>query len=297
MDIRNVQKTGNMHYVYLPTSWCKKHKITSSSKLTLRETSQGALTLLPHIKEKTEKNIVLNLSETNLDIIHKLIIACYINPTSSFKINLQKEINSSAMLNERKLISLENVEINNRQISCESTVTVSDPASLLKTMVGKIKNLLVIMLENYSKDIINRYEEEIDKSKLLIEKSVVSSLTFTEPTNLKLIDLYYISTISKELERIVDNLIVLDKKEKELLNHSLIAINSLKEILEGKNLEQGKKLEHSTAIEFVKRTLSMQNIEIKSNSKGITNIANSFINISDVILDWSITNQLEESSD
>ena len=198
MDIRTVQKTGNMHYVYLPTSWCKKHSLSSKSKVTLNQTSDGSLEVMPNVQEKKGKELVLSINENSLDIVHKTIVACYINPTASFKINFEKDVNFSSLLNQKRLVSLENVEISSKCISCESIVSISDPFSLLRTMVGKIKNLLTIMLDSYDNDIINRYESEIDKSKLLIEKSVISSLMFNKFSDVKLIELYYISSISKE---------------------------------------------------------------------------------------------------
>src|SRR3989338_2192065 len=134
MEIRKVQKTGNMHYLYLPTSWCKKHKITADTNISINQLQDGTLSIIPKIAEQKEKSITLKISEDNPDIIHKLIIACYINPASSFKIIFENEIKPSSLLDQKRLISLENVEIDNKHISCESDVTISDPASLLRTM-------------------------------------------------------------------------------------------------------------------------------------------------------------------
>ncbi len=295
MEIRKVQRTGNMNYLYLPTSWCKKHKISADSKVSLNPLPDGTLNIIPHVAEKKEKSLIISINEDDPEIINKLIVACYINPTASFKINFENEIQSSSVLNQKRLISLENVEIEQKQISCESTLTVSDPSSLLRMMSRKIKNLLVMMLSNYDAEIIERYEDEIDKSKLLIDKSVISAFTFTKPMKLSMIELYYVSIISRELERIVDNIILLDKKEKKFLDACIVAINSLNRILES-TVDKKSVISTKTAIDFVKKAKDVKDI-CKDAQYILRNISSSFNNIADVIMDWAITNQLEEKTE
>jgi len=175
VEIRNVQKTGDMHYLYLPTSWCREHKISSKSKISIEQSSDGNLIISPQITEKKPKHLKFNISFDEPELIHKLVVALYINPVSSFEIHMEKEMEFTKLLNHRRLISLESVEIDKKQITCDSTVTISDPASLLKTMAKKIKNLIIVMNHNYNRELIDRYEDEIDRSKMLIDKSVIGS--------------------------------------------------------------------------------------------------------------------------
>jgi len=288
MDIRNVQKTGDMYYVYLPTSWCREHNIGAKSKIALEQTGEGTLTISPQLTEKKPKDIVINIAEDNQDIIHKLVVACYINPTKSFKINLGKEMDFTKLLNQKRLISLESVELDKKQISCESTITVSDPDSLLKTMVKKIKNLITVMQKNYNEELIERYEDEIDRSKMLIDKSIITSLTFEKLSNLKTIELYYITLISKDLERMVDHLIKLPKNEMAFFNTILEVMDYLQNIVENPN-----KFDYKNAIELVKKVQKIKKPEtrdIKAYDK--LRIWISLDTISDIVMDWAITEEV-----
>lgn len=287
MQIHNVQKTGNMHYIYLPTSWCREHKLSSNSKLSIEQAGTGELRIFPNIHEQKLKNLKLDISEHDQDIIHKLVVACYINPITSFEINFAKEMDPAKLLKQKRLINLESVELDTKQITCESTVSTSNPDLLLKTMVRKIKNMIVVMQNSYDEDIIGRYEDEIDRSKLLIDKSIISSLTFQKSTDLKTIDLYYISLISKDLERMVDHLIKIRAGEKEFLISLLEAISHLQRLLDNPSL-----LSHKLAIPFIKECS-------KLNSKDTTydkeRIRLFLVNVSEVITDWAITNEIAKA--
>ena len=292
MDVRNVQRTGDMHYVYLPTSWCKKNNISSKSKVGFEQNSKGTLLVSPVIVEKKPKELVLSVAEDNQAIIHKLIVACYINPLSSFKINLEKGMDFAKVLDQKKLQSLESVELEKNTITCDSVITISDPSALLKTMLRKIKNLLIVMTKNYNLELINRYEEEIDRTKLLIDKSVISALTHNSSSKLRTIDDYYISIISRDLERLVDHLIRIDNKELAYLNEISGVINYLKEIV-----EHAHKMSYKEAILLVKKIIRIPEdelIDVRTYDKfRINSILGA---ISDAIVDWAITNEVEKET-
>ena len=294
METRKVQKTNNMHYVYMPTSWCKKHQITSKSRVNLKENSSGALMISPTETKAILKDLEINLDEEDQDVINKLIIACYLNPLGSFKINLKKELTAKKLLNQKNIISLESVEIDKKTISCDSTVTLSEPGLLLKTMVKKIKNLSVVLVQNYNIDLINRYEEEIDRSKMLIQKSIINYMTMTVPVNLKMIDLYYISLITVDLERMVDYMIQLKKTDKDFLEKISGVIDLLKKMMESLDTKSKiTKFTHINAIEFVKTVKILGEPSNKEENYSKRRIADLMSNISEIILDWSITNQID----
>ncbi|PLW79856.1 hypothetical protein C0585_05580 [Candidatus Woesearchaeota archaeon] len=290
MEIRNVQRTGNMHYVYLPTNWCKKHNINSDSKIFLETLSDGKLVLTAESKEKEKKHIELKVNEEDSEIIHKLIVASYINPLASFKITLDKEMNIGKLLDQKKLISIESVELDGKTITCESNIMVSDPKAILKTMVNKIKNLIIILKDNYNKELVERYEEEIDRSKLLIDKAVIAFFTNNQTFNQKPIELYYISILVKDLERMVDHLIQLGPKDNNFFEEVQEPINILKKLL-----DEPSELTHENAIDFAKSTL-----KIKESKQGTENsylkerIRQLLINNSEVILDWAITGMIDD---
>jgi len=297
MDIRNVQKTGNMFYVYLPTIWCRAHGITSKSKISLNTNNDGTLTIHPQITKGKKKNIALDISETDQDIINKLIVACYINPAGSFNINLKNELTATKLLDQKKLISVELVEFDGKHISCESSITVEDPMSLLITMIRKISNMLLVMKKNYNKELIERYEEEIDRSNLLIEKAVLAGLVLGESLYLRPADLHYLAILAKELERLVDRLKTLESSEKPFFDSVSPTIDFLKEMFGSPVCEKNKvNINHERAIAFTKlvKKIKQQN-PTSASSYSKTRIRNRLISISEILFDWSITNELLSS--
>ncbi|MGM5482359.1 MAG: PhoU domain-containing protein [Nanobdellota archaeon] len=292
MEIRKVQKTGDMHYIYLPTNWCKKHNINSKAKLSLDENSSGALLLYPHETKEKERKLELKIDEEDQDVINKLIMACYINPLSSFKIHLKKEMDVSKLLNQKNIMGLESVEIDKKAISSDSTVSLSDPDLLLKTMVKKVKNLVLMMDSNYNEELIRRYEEEIDRNKILIEKSIIGYMTLSSPAKLKMIDLFYISQITRDLERMVDHLIKLKKEDLGFIKQVGEVIQKLKEDIEAVDIKKKEdKLEYNDSILFLKKVKKLKHKEKEYNKRRIKSL---LLNISEVLLDWSITNTIRE---
>jgi len=289
MEIRKVQRTGDMHYLYLPTSWCKKHHITSASRINLKEDNTGALTISPTETKQVLKHISIKINEEDEELINRLIVACYMNPLGSFKIQLDKEMTATKLLNQKNLVSLESVEIEKKTITCESNVMLTDPGLLLKTMVKKIKNLIVVMDQHYNEELIHRYEEEIDRSKLLIQKSIISYMTQSVPVNLKMIDLYYISLITTDLERAVDHIIKLKKNDKPFLRQTVKVIEVLKRMIDSLGQKEMKEIfNYESAIEFVKVVKTMKHND-EYNKRRTCDLFN---NISEIVLDWSISNQL-----
>jgi phosphate uptake regulator len=294
MELRKVQKTGDMNYVYLPTNWCKKFAINSDSKLIIEENSNGGLTLHPHEISKKPIHLEIHTDEEDMEIINKLIMGCYINPLSSFNINLKKSLDSTKLLNQKNIINLESVEIEKNIISSNSTIILPDPDLLLKTMVKKIKNLLYIMDNSYNSELIDKYEEEIDRIKTLIEKSIISYMTSAAPAKLKMIDLYYISLISRDLERTVDHIIKLEKNDNHFIRKIEEIIVFLKDNIEKLDFKKNKGLfDYNIAIEFAKKVKSIGNISKsdkklydKRRIKGLLN------KISEIVIDWSITNHI-----
>ena len=290
MEIRNVQKTGDMHYVYLPTSWCREHKMGSKSKVGIEFDTDGSLIISPQIIEKKPKHLKFNIEEDEPQIIHKLVVASYINPVASFEISMDKEMDFTKLLDQKRLISLESVEIDKKQITCDGTVTVSDPGSLLKTMVRKIKNMIIIMCKNYDRGLIERYEDEIDRSKMLIDKSVISSLTIGKIAKLKNIELYYISLISKELERMVDSLIHLDEGHMKFLNEIIKPIDILQNIL-----QDASKLDQKHAMEFANVVVLIKQPIVKDiKSYDMASMRQNLTTISEVVMDWMVTLKIED---
>jgi len=283
MEIRNVQRTGKMHYVYLPTQWCRKFNISSDTKITVAEHGDGSLSIIPEIKKKKANRIDLTLPSRYKDILVNLIMACYVNPTSSFRISMEKKVDMATLLDQKNLISsLEFVEFDGEQVTYESSMSINEPDSLLKTMVKKIKNLLFVMTESHNPALIQKYEEEIDRSKMLIQKAVISALVINESVKLKPIDMHYTAQIATELERVVDNVIQLEKSD-PFLKEIAALIDVLKDILEKGSLD------YLNAAGFTKKVHSMK--ETEDFHKG--RIKRLFQSMSEILLDWAISRKIE----
>ena len=278
-----------MHYLYLPTSWCRDRKLGSHSKVSISYGGDGSLIISPQVTEKKPKHLKFSISEDDQNIIHKLVVALYINPASSFEIILQKEMDFTKLLNQKRLISLESVEIDHKRITCEGPVSVVHPESLLKTMVKKIKNMMIVMEKNYDKELIERYEDEIDRSKMLIDKAVISALMFEGTTKIRTIELYYISLISKELERLVDGLFNLGKKDVKFL----LELEKPIELL-GTVVEHPEALTLENALGFAKAVSKIrERTAVDVRIYEMERMKQNLVTISEVIMDWMVTKKLE----
>jgi hypothetical protein len=194
------------------------------------------------------------------------------------------------LLNQKRLISLESVEIDQKRITCEGPVSVVHPESLLKTMVKKIKNMMIVMEKNYDKELIERYEDEIDRSKMLIDKSVISALMFEGATKIRTIELYYISLISKELEQLVDGLINLERKDIKFLAEMGKPVELLSAIV-----EQPDTLALEHAMGFAKAVSKIRRHDVVDvRTYKMEQIRQNLVTVSEVIMDWMVTLKLEK---
>ncbi|HLC47238.1 MAG TPA: hypothetical protein VJI75_05940 [Candidatus Nanoarchaeia archaeon] len=292
MDIRKVQKTGNMHYLYLPTSWCKEQKISSGANVTLDQQAGGRLIVTPGMVQKKVRHIEITSPVDDIDVINKLIVSCFINPADSFTIGLMKEMNYTELLNQKRLVSVDMVELEGKTIKCESPVSISSPDLLLKTMISKITNMLMVMTSGYNEELIRRYEEEIDKSRLLIDKATIAALTYTGTSTVRTISMHYISIISKELERVADHLIKLDKANKKFFEDMISIMHDLKPLIENA-IDERIFFDYLLAVKFAMKVRSLGKEEVNDvSSYSRSEIGNRFDNISEVMLDWAITRKV-----
>jgi phosphate uptake regulator len=293
-----VQKTGKMYYVYLPTQWCKDQGVRQNSKVTLLYRDDGSISIYPEYVKKERTDIDLSVEETDEKIIHKLIIACFINPASKFRIKLEKKINYEQLLNQKKLISLELVEVSRDLVTCDSSITTSDIGSLLKTMIRKMINLMALMSRKYNEELIQKYEEEIDRSKLLIDKAAIDALTFSYGTQrFRNIEVHYISLLAKDLERIADHIITLKKQDTHFLLTMLGIMEYLKTIIE-ETLDSKRELEYAKAIQLIKKIEAIQTPRPNDKNYSDKKRIKAFLsNIAEVIIDWAITSYLTEKGE
>lgn len=287
MDIRNVQRSGSTYYLYLPKAWCLQNSISPDTKLALETSPEGDLIVTPHNRKARQVSLQLKLALHDMRVVNKFIMASYINPVKSFRIQLDKEISSPEILDQKRLLSgVEIVEIGGSQISCESSVFVDEPDVMLKTMVRKIMNALHVMIKRGEKELLSRYEEEIDRSNTLIAKSVVSALTFHRNSKLRNIELFYIAILSKNLEWFADQLINLGA-EPALARKCLELARLLLKTLDEMTIE--------TATNFAKETVIVSSAIKKAGREGKLDSLNTSLNqCADCIVDWAIMREIEK---
>jgi hypothetical protein len=255
----------------------------------------STLTVSPELQEGKKKQLVLRVKEDNLDVLHKLIIASYLTPAAGFKIILDKPIDYTKLLDQKKLISLELVELNKGSITCESSLLVDDVGSLLKTMIRKIRNMLTIMMKNHTPELVGRYEEEIDRNQLLLDKSITEAFTFHHSSQLKTIELYYISLMSKELERLVDVLYTMKPIDTAYIQSILTIIDYLKDVLAELGAEHFA-LTSETAIGFIKKVDALETIKVKDVASYEKKRAKELlVNVSEVLVDWALFYELDKT--
>jgi len=289
MEIRKIQRSGTTYYLYLPASWCREHKIDTDSVVYLERSSRGDLVIGP---KKTESNLTtlrLDLSEKNPEVINKIIIASYINPVKEFHITLKEPIDPDQILEHKKLLGgLELVDFDETTITCQTSLALSDPDILISTMIRKILSVTKLMKKDPIHELVDRYEEEIDKSNLLIHKSIISSLTYRRESKTRHIDLFYLGIISRSLEEITDILITLGDDTKLIDTIELMMRSLLKQI---ENLTQ------SGVIGFIRSIERLEHIEVKNlktyKKKRVYSLLGK---IAEILCDWVITDIVDKTS-
>ena len=252
--------------------------------------SEGNLVLSSTPQAGEEKQLTLSFSQDSgkLDrrLINMFIVASYLNPVRSFKIKLNKPISSLEILDQKRLMSgIELVEFGDDSISCESAISVEDPDIILKTMIRKMINMIRVMQTKESKELVQRYEEEIDRSNTLIHKSAISSLMFKRPSKLRHIELFYTAMLSKSLENLADYLILTTARQAKGVAEPVHAILlSFLKCLEA--------LDYRSAAAFANEVLAVVD---KFDDRDIHShrIKAILQQLSETLIDWAVTNEVE----
>lgn len=291
METRKIQKTNDMMYLYLPTKWCKKNSITNKSKINIQYNPDGSITLLTENPKKTKKELKLKNTGANVDVLHKLMIACYTSSAKSFEIQLDNNLDYTKILNQKNLVSLELVEVSEQEIKCETTIHVGDSIKLLQTILSKVKNLLMLIEKKAPKQLLERYEEEIDRNRLLIQKSVINGLINPTESECRAIDLHYISKLAQELEQIADHCINYANIPEELIVETHQIVGQVYDLIKTENVNLSTK----NTLKIINNISEVQKKQIgNSPSKDILQIGKSLNGISEALIDWAIAEEVRE---
>jgi phosphate uptake regulator len=256
METRKIQRSGTTYYLYLPASWCREHKITTDSLVYLEKSSKGDLSVQPKKSESSLSSLKFELNDTSKEVINKIIIASFINPVKDFHISLKQDISPDQILEHKKLLGgLELVDFDEDSINCQSSLSLGDPDIMLKTMITKILSISNLMKKDHKHELIKRYEEEIDKTNLLILKSIITNLMYRKESKLRHVDLFYIGQISRNLEQITDILITLENQNR-LIEVIESMMRSLIKLLDNMN--------QASVINFIKNIEKLGDIEVKN---------------------------------
>ena len=274
MELRNIQRSGSTHYVYLPAQWCKENSISLDSKVELNVSPDGKLMLSVFGTEKPKESLIINVPDGDDRFVNNYIKAAFLNPLKSFKIKLNKDINPSDILRFKEHMGgIDFVEFSNKEITCESPTYSEEPDVLLSMIVRKMLSMINLIIENHNKELVERYEEEIDRNNISIRKSAMGTLTFKRPSKLKHIELFYIVEISAQLEKIADHVVKGDLSKEELKHLSEI-LKLIQKVMNNSDIEACK---------------TFFNLIHEKEMKRIHNHLNA---ISDVFIDWSITKMI-----
>ena len=291
MEIRKVQRSGSTFYLYLPASWCKANHIVNDTQLVLDMSSEGNLVVSTNPQAANESQLTLNFSDGKgkLDrrLINMFIVASYLNPVRSFRIKLNKPITSLDILDQKRLMSsIELVEFGDDSISCESTISVEDPDVMLKTMIRKMVNMINVMQSNEAKELVQRYEEEIDRSNTLIQKSAISALMFKRSSKLRHIELFYTAMLSKSLEGLADQLILPGnaKQAKDVTLPMQAILSSLLKCMDA--------LDYHTALSFASQVIAAVD-KFDEKDAYASRVKVLLQQLSETLIDWAVTNEVE----
>ncbi len=289
MESRKIQKSGTTYYLYLPASWCREHKITTDSIVYLEKSSKGDLVVQPRKTESSLSSLKLELSETSREVINKIIIASFINPVKEFNISLKESLKPDQILEHKKLLGgLELVDFDESSISCHTTLALSDPDILLGSMIRKITSITKLIKKDPGHELIQKYEEEIDKSNLLIFKSIIACLMYRKESKLRHVDLFYIGMISRNLEQITDILITLTK-DAGLINTIDHMMGSLLKLLE--NRSQSRVLSFLKSIEEIE-SVDVTSLETYKKKRVYSHLGH----IGEILSDWAITEIVDKAN-
>ncbi|NTV23511.1 MAG: hypothetical protein HGA85_04005 [Nanoarchaeota archaeon] len=288
MDTRKIQRSGTTYYLYLPAPWCREHNLTTDSVVHLSKSSKGDLIVEPRKGDSTLPSLKIQLDDTSQDVVNKFLIAAYISPVREFNISLAEPLSPDQILFHKTLLGgLELVDIEDNNISCHTTLALSDPDILLSAMIKKILSIVHLMKKEPKHELIQRYEDEIDKSNLLINKAIMSALMYKKDSKIRHINLFYIGMISRSLEQIGDILITIDEDPK-LLDSIDTAMESLLLLLET--------MKQSDLISFIKETRKLSR-EVKDlNTYKRMNLHSLLSHIAEILCDWVIVDLVEKGT-
>jgi len=291
MKIRNIQKSGNMHYIYLPSKWCKENRIIAGSRVKLDVNGVGNLEITNQVKMPS-KDLEISLSEKDTHIISKIIMGCFLNPINSFRIRFNYKLDHKKLFGYKKLLSSTMIEVNDYDIYSEPILNINDSVSVFIIMLSKAKSLIKIMIEDFDEGLVRRYSEDINWHSVMINKAVVASLLHKRDAKRKIVELHYLSLIANNLEKTIDRVVQLElevEERKKFLRPIYLILDKLYNIFKLIK-ENDRTFNYDMAIKFANRVR-----KLKVDEKIIYEllIKKSLTYCSETLIDWAITQKVE----
>ena len=286
MESRKIQKSGTTYYVYLPALWCREQNITTDSVVFLKKNPRGDLIIEKKKQDDDQISLEFDLKDTNPDVINKFIVAAYINPIKKFELQFGENISSRQILEHKKVLSgLELLDFEEDRVFCQTTLSLGDPDILLFTMIRKINSMANFIKKGTTSELIERYEMEIDKCNLLVNKSIISSLMHKKDSKLRHVELFYIGHISKLLEQIGDTISQMSKNS-PVLDDVIKQMKNLEIVLENLN--------EKSVSSFIKSVSRLENVKVSDSKTFFQKRVYSVLgHIGETLADWVITKKID----
>jgi hypothetical protein len=108
-------------------------------------------------------------------------------------------------------------------------------------------------------------------------------------SKIKTIDLYYIATISRSIERMVDHITKVKKDDVLFLQGISNVLDLLKDLVDDID-----NITYTKALQFVEKAESMKGIEVHDVTTYVKRRINKYLlDISEVLIDWGVTKELD----
>jgi phosphate uptake regulator len=164
-------------------------------------------------------------------------------------------------------------------------LALSDPDTLLLSMIKKVISIINLMKKDTTHELITKYEEEVDKTNLLIHKSIITSLMYRRESKLRHIDLFYIGMLSRSIEQLADILITITNEE--LINTIHSMMKALEILLE--NLNQQK------VVEYIQKLENLEQVQVRDlESYKEKRVYSLLGHIAEILCDWIITEEVDK---
>lgn len=235
IETRKLQSIGgNTLYVSLPKRWTNKKLLKKGDRVTLSSLPDGSMCIYPTTKQQKSKEIILEIRpEDSSQSVKRGITAAYVDGFDMIKLKAKGRFTEKQQNVIREtidhLFALELIEVTGNTIIIQCLLKETLP---IEKTLRRIHKIILSMFQETifalkERDIslikgLTRRRHDIKRLSLVTNRSLRSAVLFptsTPQTTLGLIDyvdylqiLHIVSEIAENVNRILENVVVLNKK-------------------------------------------------------------------------------------